>query len=81
MQNKKQLSEEDLTRIQGGATDWRLFSAKFIQYMSTYSGVITNEHKELIQAIKNKNEAQIAILAIPLAAKYPDIAMILLECK
>lgn len=78
----KNLNENELEKIYGGALNWELFSQKYLVALKTAQDItLTEEHKKLIEAIKEKNYVQVAIIATPLIAKDPLVARIAMECR
>lgn len=73
------LTDEDLSKVQGGAVNWQLFSQKFLKSVTSIT-TITQKHKELINAIKQKDYNQVSVLAISLIPIDPVVAQIVTEC-
>ena len=76
------LNDDVLQRIQGGEADWLGFGKKVIESLGDLSDLIdANDIKALVEAIKTKNSTEIAIVAIPIIAKYPPLQKIFLEFR
>ena len=69
----KELDDRELDKVNGGKEDWPLFSLIFLESIKTYTGTISFELKELINAIKEKDYNEVAILATPLIARDPFV--------
>lgn len=74
------ISDKDLEKVQGGNTDWELFSSKLLNELDSLEGIAPDDLKELIEAIKKKDWVGVAIKAIPLIAVNPTLLRIYLEC-
>lgn len=76
-----EIKDELLQKVSGGAIDWKLFGQKFMDSLTQPIGTITIEHKQLVEAIKNKNYIEVAIIANSLLSKGDELVIKLIrEC-
>ena len=76
----KELNELELDNVHGGNINWKIFRAKFMEMIASGSIEITAEYKEIVEAIKNKDDIYVATKVIPLVATDPNIQKIIFEC-
>lgn len=77
-----ELKDNDLEKVNGGSFDWKEFGVKYLETLKNPVGTLTDEHKKLVYAIKDKDYVEVACIAISLLGKGDEIIKkIIIECK